>query len=220
MAMFIDKCAICEEKITQDTPYTSTSGCAFPEGHTLWKYCDTGLHQQCLLNWKHRVEFSSGYFSLSTGAHELILQEHWKLTCGPLIYGAQGKVSLPYYAQIEFREWPGRLYSKFLDWPQYISNKAWEEDNIPELNSYIDGFYQVFPKNVVRLQELLLPHIIEGIKNGEHHKQRHVYLLSLDLFDNKMLYGFLPIFENSLNDEHGSVRQAAHILLKKLKNEG
>jgi len=219
MAMIIDKCAICEEKIAQDALYISTSGCAFPEGHALWQYCDTGLHQQCLLNWKRRVEFSTGYFSLSTGAHELILQEHWKLTCGPLIYGPQGKVNLPYYAQIEFREWPGRLYSKFVDWPSYISNKVWEKNNIPELNSYIDSFYQKFPKTLESLQELLLQPILEGIKNGEHHKQRYVYILSLDLFDKNMLYDFIPILDNSLNDEHGSVRQAAHILLKKLKNE-
>jgi hypothetical protein len=217
MAMFIDKCAICEEKITQDTPYISTSGCAFPEGHDLWKYCDTGLHQQCLLSWKHRVAFSSGYFSLNTGAHELILQDHWKLTCGPLVYGPQGKVSLPYYAQIEFCEWPGRLYSKFLDWPEYISSKPWEASNIPELNSHIESFFQDFPKTVEKLQELLLPHIIKGIKSGEHHKQRYVFLLSLDLFDNNLLHSFLPVFESSLKDEHGSVRQAAHMLLKRLK---
>lgn len=129
-------------------------------------------------------------------------------------------MNLPYYAQVTFREWPGRLYFKFLEWPEYVSEKVWEKNNIPELNYYIEGFYQEFPKNVVNLQELLLPHIIEGIKSGGHHKQRYVYLLSLDLLENKSLYDFLPIFENSLNDEHGSVRQAAHIILKRLKSEG
>ena len=31
-------CAICGELL--DRPFTATSGCAFPEGHPLWPYCD------------------------------------------------------------------------------------------------------------------------------------------------------------------------------------
>ena len=53
-------CALCGE--TLDRPFLATSGCAFPQEHRLWRYCDAPLHVDCLQDWPDRVEFCSAYY--------------------------------------------------------------------------------------------------------------------------------------------------------------
>ena len=112
-------CAICGERL--DRPYTATSGCAFPEAHPLWRYCDAPLHLDCLERWPQRGQFSRGYFDAAveqrrSGYGHLLAQgETWVLVCGPHV-----EDNTPYFAEVRLPDWPFRLYSKWGDWPYFI----------------------------------------------------------------------------------------------------
>lgn len=218
MTFFIDKCAICNQRITKETPFLVTSGCLFPEPHYLWKFCDTGLHQTCLAQWEHRIEFSLAFCTEPLPGNILKRGTKWILRCGPLIYGPYGKVELPYYAEIRLTEWPLRLYSRFLEWGHFIVNRQWEDTCIEPLNKEIQAYFPEFPNSTEQLQELLLPHVIELIQKGQTHRSRYVGVLALELFG-QIAHSAIPVLTEALDDEHGSVRQAAHILLKKWKTE-
>jgi hypothetical protein len=121
-------CAICGRVL--DRAYTATSGCAFPEGHPLWRYCDAPLHLDCLERWPHREEFSKGYFDSAVemrrlGYGQLLARgESWALVCGPLVSGG-----LPYFAEVRLTDWPLRFYSKWDDWSDYVGGAykvGWE----------------------------------------------------------------------------------------------
>ena len=113
-------CAICGERL--DRPFTATSGCAFPEGHPLWRYCDAPLHLDCLERWPHRERFSRRYFDLAVGEHGagyghiLAGGESWVLVCGP-----HTKNKTPYFAAVRLPDWPLRLYSRWERWPDFIN---------------------------------------------------------------------------------------------------
>lgn len=138
----------------------------------------------------------------------------WVLSCGPLVYGPHGKVDYPYYAEVRLREWPIRLYSRFQDWTEFIARREWEHWCIEPLNAYINSLLTEFPKSTDHLEEFLLPQIIAVIKHGVHNRSRYVAVLSLGLLGQKARSA-IPVLREALNDKHGSVRQAAHILLKK-----
>lgn len=199
--------------ITEDTPVLNTSGCAFPGSHPLWKYCDTGLHQECLANWSHRPEFSEGYFAIGNMGHVLQRTEQWVLLCGPVMYGPHGKVRLPYYAEIRLREWPARLYSRFGEWGDFIAERRWESNLIPALRQHIQPLSASFPASTSALEDLLLPEVVAMLERGPNHRTRYVAALALALFGERARAAE-PQLRNALDDEHGSVRQAAHSLLK------
>lgn len=118
MAFFIKDCAICGHAITDNTPSIATSGVAFAPPHPLYEFCDAGLHQNCLVNWPYRREFSAGY---ARGfGHLLRSEKEWTLICGPMMYGPDGKPGWPYYAEIRLFDWPMRLYSRFEEWEDYL----------------------------------------------------------------------------------------------------
>jgi hypothetical protein len=213
MAIFLHSCAICDGQITEATPYLATSGCAFPEGHPLWKYCDTGLHQACLADWEHRRVFAEAY-SANGGAHLLLEHEQWVLYCGPIVYGPHGKVQHPYYAEIRLREWPARLYSRFHEWDAFIRERQWEQNHIEPLNDHIRSLVAGFPPSSAELEGLLLPHVLAMLERGPAHRTRYVAILALELLGDKARTA-IPLLRNALDDEHGSVRQAAHMLLKR-----
>jgi hypothetical protein len=215
MGFLASTCAICSGPITPQTPVIGTSGCAFPESHHLWQFCDTQLHQDCLLDWPHRAEFSAGYFRIRSGGHVLLEAEEWRLCSGPIQYGPQGKVSLPYYAEICLREWPVRLYSRFQEWDDFISSRKWRATSIPGLCGDIEKLLPTFPASSSALEELLLPRIMEMLELGTEHRIRYVAVLALHLFGEKAIIAE-PLVKLALNDEHGSVRQGAHMLLKSL----
>jgi hypothetical protein len=213
MGFLASTCAICSGPITPETPVIGTSGCAFPESHHLWQYCDTQLHQACLADWRYRSEFSAGYFGIRIGGHVLHETEEWRLCSGPVQYGPHGKVRLPYYAEIRLREWPVRLYSRFEEWDDFISSRKWQATSIPALNYEIEKFLPHFPASSAELEALLLPSIMAMLELGQDHRTRYVAVLALHLFGEKANIAE-PLVKLALNDGHGSVRQAAHILLK------
>ena len=213
MGFLTNTCAICQKPITAETPTLGTSGCAFPESHHLWKYCDTQLHQNCLADWPYRSEFSAGYFEIRGAGHVLQESQEWVLCSGPVVYGPHGKVSLPYYAEIRLREWPVRLYSRFHEWADFIGSRKWEATFIPPLNRYIEAVSPGFPNTIFSLEELLLPRVMAMLELSPDHRQRYVAALALGLFGNKARIAE-SLVRAALNDEHGSVRQTAHILLK------
>jgi hypothetical protein len=168
-----------------------------------------------LLDWPHRAEFSAGYFRIRSGGHVLLEAEEWRLCSGPIQYGPQGKVSLPYYAEICLREWPVRLYSRFQEWDDFISSRKWRATSIPGLCGDIEKLLPTFPASSSALEELLLPRIMEMLELGTEHRIRYVAVLALHLFGEKAIIAE-PLVKLALNDEHGSVRQGAHMLLKSL----
>ena len=117
---FLINCPICNQNFNDDRAYTGTSGVAFPNDHPLFKFCDAGLHFDCLENWKHRKEFSKGYFDLKKETFDhmgtlLHQDENWILGCGPAPIQND-----PYYAEIVIKDWPCRLYAHWNEWDSFI----------------------------------------------------------------------------------------------------
>src|SRR5947207_8579544 len=129
MAIFVDKCAICGGKITADTPCLTTWGVVFPENHRLFKFCDTGFHQACLLTWPDCQEYAEGYFQLWKANHSsgcagamLASEESWLVGCGPF-YEVAGRMNWPYYVQLIPRFFPIRLKCDWAKWESYIGGE-------------------------------------------------------------------------------------------------
>src|SRR3954463_12402768 len=115
------RCAICHDRL--DRPYTATSGTAFPSKHRLFRYCDAPLHLDCLATWPDREEFSERYFvrrlaDYWRGRRETLLKatERCFLVCEPS-HGAS-----PFFASVDLRDWPFRLYSEWPNWTEYIDD--------------------------------------------------------------------------------------------------
>ncbi|HEY1049787.1 MAG TPA: hypothetical protein VGE39_08535 [Prosthecobacter sp.] len=190
MALFITHCAICGGKITEDTPALSTSGVAFEPPHPLYRFCDTGLHQQCLVGWPHRREFSFGYVMGS--GHVLRSDNEWNLICGPLGYGPCGKPGWPYYAEIRLHEWPVRLYADFERWGAYVANREWEPNFIPEVNEAVRKVLHEFPQTDEELREYLWRPLIATIQTAPEHRSRYVATVSLNLYDDEKFVAKRP----------------------------
>lgn len=133
MSIFSSECVICGKKFKMGEPYLSTSGCAFPQEHRLWKYCDAPMHILCLETWPDREEFSEAYYVQRREQYNLegflILAEKddWFvgfIPPGPYmrIEGAEDLV------EIRIRDWPFALYGKAGQWTEFI-NGGWLEDN-------------------------------------------------------------------------------------------
>lgn len=141
------KCPICGGSL--DRPYTATSGCAFAEGHTLFRYCDAPLHFSCLEGWEHRHEFSKEYFDLACEdarqrPRGLLLDgEGWALICGPAVTGKK-----PYYIQVRFRDWPMTLHARWQQWESFFSEdriKELEGSAIREAQCVLTALHEKFP---------------------------------------------------------------------------
>ena len=118
---FLTSCPICGGGFKDGRLYTGTSGVAFAPPHPLYKYCDAGLHLDCLESWPMRNEFSIGYFELNRSMFLkmrtlLGAGDGWILGCGPAPLGRQ-----PYYAEIDLAEWPCRLKCNWKDWQEFLS---------------------------------------------------------------------------------------------------
>ena len=214
MAIFVTNCAICGGEVTEDNPCVATSGVAFAPPHPLYKFCDAGLHQRCLVDWDHRREFSLGYFD---GSGTILRSEdEWNLICGPMGYGPHGKPGWPYYAEIRLADWPIRLYSNFEDWGAFVANKEWEKDFIPDINEAIERLRPEFPQNDADLQGYLWHSILNTMLTDPEHRSRYVAAVSLNLYDDDKLRNVLAELHQAKEDEHGSVRNAAHLILKRL----
>lgn len=218
MAIFVTDCAICGERITKDTPCVTTSGVAFPPPHPLYQFCDAGLHQKCLLTWEHRGEFAAGY---AAGSGNILRQENeWNLICGPMGYGPHGKPGWPYYAEIRLCDWPIRLYSRFEEWGTFVMEREWEEDFIPEINEVVRRLEGSFPRTDEDLRQYLWQPLVETMLHGEHYRTRYIAAVSLNLFDDNQIRTEINSLKRALEDEHGSVRNAAQIILKRLRTKG
>jgi len=119
---FLTKCPLCNGDFNDAQPFTGTSGVVFIPPHPLYEYCDAGLHLECLEIWDKRIEFSEGYFKahketfLEIGVliHE---SEDWIIGCGPASID-----ETPYYAEVNMREWPCRLYTRWDMWNDFIKS--------------------------------------------------------------------------------------------------
>ena len=214
MAIFISNCAICNEKIDENTPCLATSGVAFIPPHPLYQFCDVGLHQKCLSGWKHRREFSLGYVNGSG----LILEstEDYRIVCGPMGYGPNGKPGWPYYVEVRLCDWPVRLYSRFEDWESYLSAKTWESEHINEINEHIDELIDDIPSTNEKIQDLLWQPLVSTMLNGENYRSRYIATISLNLYKDSKVLEVIPELKKAKEDEHGSVRNESHLILKRL----
>lgn len=112
------RCPICDELL--DRPFAATSGVAFPRGHRLERYCDAGLHFDCLATWPDREEFSREYFvnalayAWRGSGSVLKATARWFLTGSPRIRASSS------YAFVCLRDWPFRLYSRGADWTSFV----------------------------------------------------------------------------------------------------
>lgn len=168
------------------------------------------------MNWPDRKNFARAYFH-SSGAILLKQEELWAMYCGPFSYGPYGKVGLPYYVEICLKEWPIRLkcnlQNQLENWEAFVKNRQWEANYLADINEHINTFVNDFPCTKEQLESLLLSYILGMIEHGEHHRIRYAGILALEHFG-ELAKQAIPLLLNAKNDEHGSVRQAAHILLK------
>ncbi|HID31277.1 MAG TPA: hypothetical protein EYP19_14940 [Desulfobacterales bacterium] len=133
MSIFSNECVICGKKFKKGELYLSTSGCAFPQEHRLWKYCDAPMHLLCLESWPDREEFSEAYYVQRREQYDLegflILAERddWFVGFIPpgRYMGIKGAEDL---VEIRIRDWPFVLYGKAGQWTEFI-NGGWLEDN-------------------------------------------------------------------------------------------
>ena len=212
MAIFVSECAICGGEITRDTPCVATSGVAFEPPHPLYEFCDAGLHQHCLVSWKWRREFATGYVK---GSGDILRrEEEWNLITGPLSCGPRAKPGWPYYAEIRLVDWPIRLYSRFEDWGSFVSNKEWEKNYIPEINHAIDQLYPDFPHTDDELRDHLWAPLLNTLLTHPSHRARYVAAVSLNLYEKDRIRSALAELRQAQHDKHGSVRNAVHLILK------
>ena len=139
--IFIDEqsgCAICNESLNR--PFLTTSGCAFPEGHALYPYCDTALHIDCLQDWPSRVEFSAAYFEQRLRQYQderwpvLCHGEAWMCGCALPYRGTVFESSPEIYIEVRIADWPIDFICELNDWTAFLSG-AWRQDS-QDLHSY------------------------------------------------------------------------------------
>ena len=214
LAVFVDKCVICSEAISENTPFLATSGCAFAQEHSLFPYCDTGLHQRCLLHWPHRREFSTAYFEQDE-TYRIYQNDEWWLGTGPFVSLPQGKVDFPYYIAVRFRDWPIRLYSRFADWPEYTAQKVWQPKCISELNDYVDEWITTIPADTDSILNLLIPPVLGMIQDKSNHKTRLFGIRVLERFGFDRIEKAIDAIRDATHDSHVAIQQAARALLNK-----
>lgn len=219
MAVFVTDCPICQRRISDDTLFIATSGCAFPPDHQLFPFCDAGLHQECLRTWKHRREFATAYFE-SDATTRLLETDEWWIGTGPFMYGPNGNIDFPYYVAARFRDWPIRLYSKFAEWHIYVANRDWQRTCITQLNQYIASYIGEMPGSHEELLDLLAAPVIRTLTNASEHRSRYIAVLSLGLLGDSRIRAASDALTAAMHDAHGSVRQAASTLLKRLQTVG
>lgn len=49
------------------------------------------------------------------------------------------------------------------------------------------------------------------------HRSRYISAISLELYPDEDLQAIIPLLEKAVDDEHGSVRNASHKILKRLR---
>lgn len=214
LAIFVTSCSICSEAISEHTPCLTTSGCAFAADHLLFRHCDGGLHQHCLLNWQYRREFSTAYFERD-GTYRLCQNDEWWLGTGPFGSLPHGKVDFPYFIAARFRDWPIRLYSRFAEWPSYMATKAWRPNCIPELNDYVDQWISAIPADTESILDLLTPPVLDMIRNKSNHKTRLFGIRVLEMFGSERIEQAMDTIRTATQDSHAGVQQAATALLRK-----
>lgn len=143
-------------------------------------------------------------------------EDEWNLISGPLGYGPHGKPGWPYYAEIRLADWPVRLYSKFEDWGTFVGTKEWEKGFIPEINEAIEQLLPEFPQTAAELREYLWQPLLETMLSDPEPRSRYVAAVSLNLYDDDKLRASIEELRQAKDDKHGSVRVAAHLILKRL----
>lgn len=120
---FLNNCCLCGRGFGDRRPKTGTWGVAFPLPHPLYRYCDGGMHLDCLEKWPHRLEFSRGYFAGRradySGMGTLLAEGNgWILGCGPSLPNGD-----PYYAEVDLSDWPCRLYTQWANWDHFVAGE-------------------------------------------------------------------------------------------------
>lgn len=126
MAIFGSTCPICGSDLVEGDVTVDTSGCAFPQEHRLWRYCDAPLHLACLEGWPDREEFSEAYF---VQRRQQFADQSWFILAeaddwfvgfippGPYV-SVPGSEDL---VEIRIRDWPFVLYGHAERWTQLFS---------------------------------------------------------------------------------------------------
>lgn len=142
------QCPLCGQGFTDGRAYAATSDVAFPPGHFLYEYCDTGLHLDCLERWQHRLEFAKGYYDLyrtNFAARGTLLHEtpDWILGCGRAPVGKD-----PYYVKVVLLEWPIRLHTAWESWESFVASgfeKDLEKGALEKARAAIQEVRQIAP---------------------------------------------------------------------------
>ena len=140
MALLSDEavCPLCQESL--ERPNLATSGCAFPQDHRLWRFCDTPIHIDCLQDWADRQEFCSAYHKQRL---EQYSREGWPILaagdgwfCGkPLPYpGAFFTAADADLIEIRVEDWPINFIAQMTTWDAFLAG-SWRTIR-PDLHSY------------------------------------------------------------------------------------
>ncbi len=124
-------CLICGKELSEGDATVSTSGCAFPQSHKLWRYCDAPLHLACMETWSDRETFSHAYY---VQRHQQFLDESWFILAeekdwfvghipAGLYHSEPGFEDL---VEIRIRDWPFVLYGHAEEWTQFFID-GWQK---------------------------------------------------------------------------------------------
>ena len=161
------RCSLCGGEL--DRPFLSTSGCAFPETHRLWQYCDAPLHIDCLQDWPDRIEFCSAYYRqrldqyAREGWYVLATGDGWfcgKTSPYPGTIFAAGDGDL---VEIRVEDWPIRFLAHISRWSEFIRGD-WH-DSASNLHSYAFARAQI----VIAEAKTLIPDTQALYKLIAHH---------------------------------------------------
>jgi len=119
-------CAICGKAVSPAEPVVKTSGCAFPQDHELWPYCDAPLHVRCLKSWAPREPFSFAYYDqrykqhLSEGWLIVAEGDGWFLGHVPagLFYTPPGMEDT---VELRVSDWPVMILAHANQWTDFIA---------------------------------------------------------------------------------------------------
>ena len=124
-------CLICGKEFSEGDATVSTSGCAFPQSHKLWRYCDAPLHLACMEMWSDCKTFSNAYY---VQRRQQFLDESWFILAEekdwfvgfipPGLY--QTKPGYEDLVEIRIRDWPFILYGHADEWTQFFSG-GWQK---------------------------------------------------------------------------------------------
>lgn len=157
-------CSICGNPLQEGQSTIKTSGCAFPMGHELWKYCESWMHLECVATWPHRKKFAFAYFEQRYKQYInegwIILSEEETYFLGHIPYGHQGVGRGP-IVELVLAEWPWAVVLLLEDWEgmlgMFLNGELFEmpADFARDVQVVIEQLATMFPTEVQLKQRII-----------------------------------------------------------------